>query len=216
MTLRTIHKLGGFALIAGSVLFTAYAALWPSLLPVSEAQHDFTKLVLDPNWSWLAWCAFAGVVLMMFGFAAVYSRFYAEAGVTGLLGVVFIELAYLLQACKVTWEIFLYPIMARDASAVALLRDGILRHHSLVLAFRTWASATILAGIVLFCLALVRSRQFSRLAGILIFVGALVYALGPVLSILVAIGGILILSVGCLILGLRLMSQPSVAGRAQP
>jgi hypothetical protein len=205
MTLKTIQKLGGLALVFGSVLFATYATLWPSLLPVGQVQSDLTRLVLNPNWSWLAWCAFTGVVLMMFGFAAVYSRLYSEAGVVGLLGFVFIELAYLLQACKVTWEIFLYPILARDASAVALLRDGILRHHSLVLAFRSWASATILVGIVLFCLALVRSKQFPRLAGALIFVGALVYASGPLLSVLVGITGILVLAIGCLILGLTLV-----------
>jgi hypothetical protein len=126
------------------------------------------------------------------------------------LGFVFIELAYLLQACKVTWEVFLLPIIARDPSAVALLRDGILRQHPLMLAFKMSASATILLGIVLFCFALVRSREFPRVAGILIFVGALLYAAGPALSVLVATSGILIiLSGGCLILGLRLTRDPS-------
>ena len=35
---------------------------------------------------WLAVVAFHAVVLMLFGFAAVYSRFYAESGWIGLVG----------------------------------------------------------------------------------------------------------------------------------
>ncbi len=210
MTLTRLQKLGGLALIVGSVLFAAYAALWPALLPVDQIAHDFSRLVLAPAWGGLAAIAFAGVVLMMFGFAAVYSRLFESAGVVGLLGFVTIELAYLLQACKVTWELFLYPILARDPSAVALLRDGVLRHHPLVLAFRFGASATIFVGIVLFCLTLVRSKAFPRAGGVLVFVGALVYALGPLLSALVAIAGILVLALGCLLLGLRLM-RPAAA-----
>jgi hypothetical protein len=126
---------------------------------------------------------------------------------TGLLGFVLIEAAYLLQACKVTWEIFLFPIIARDPSAVTLLRDGILRHHPLIVVFKTSASVTIFLGILLFCFALVRSKQFPKAAGILIFVGALAYGSGPLISVVVAIGGIVVLSMGCLILGLKLMRE---------
>jgi hypothetical protein len=61
--------------------------------------------------------------------------------------------------------------------------------------------APIFLGILLFCFALVRSKDFPKAAGILIFVGVLVYALGPVLSMMVAIGGIIVLSLGCLLLG---------------
>jgi hypothetical protein len=85
------------------------------------------------------------------------------------------------------------------------LRDGILWDHPLVHAFKAGASATIFLGILLFCFALVRSKEFPKAAGILIFVGALVYALGPVLSMMVAIGGIIVLSLGCLLLGLQLI-----------
>jgi hypothetical protein len=85
------------------------------------------------------------------------------------------------------------------------LRDGILRDHPLVHAFKAGASATIFLGILLFCFALVRSKEFPKAAGILIFVGALVYALGPVLSMMVAIGGIVVLAIGCLLLGLELI-----------
>jgi hypothetical protein len=205
MRLATIQKLGGFALIVGAILFATYSVLFLSLFPAGEIRRDFSRIVLSPPWIGVAAIALAGVVLMVFGFAAVYSRLHQDAGALGLVGFVFIEVAYLLQACKVTWEIFLYPIIAGNPSSATLLRDGILRDHPLVHAFKAGASATIFLGILLFCFALVRSKEFPRSAGILIFVGALVYALGPVLSMMVAIGGIMVLSLGCLLLGLELI-----------
>jgi hypothetical protein len=205
MKLATIQKLGGLSLIAGAILFASYSVLFLSLFPVSEMQKDFSRIVMSPPWTGVVGTAFAGVILMVFGFAAVYSRFYQGSGALGLVGFVFIEIAYVLQACQVAWEIFLYPIIAGNPSSAALLRDGIMRDHPLFHAFRTGASASIFLGIVLFCFALVRSKEFPKSAGILIFVGALAYALGPVLSVTVAIGGIIVLALGCLLLGLELI-----------
>jgi hypothetical protein len=206
MKLSTIQKFGGLALIVGAILFAAYSVLFLSLFPVSEIQRDFARVVMSPPWIGVAAIAFAGVVLMVFGFAAVYSRIHQGAGTLGLAGFVLIEIAYLLQACKVTWEIFIYPVIAGNQSSATLLRDGILRDHPLFHAFKAGASATIFLGISLFCFALVRSKEFPKAVGILIFAGALVYALGPALGMVVAIGGIVVLSLGCFLLGLELIN----------
>ena len=68
----TIQKLGGFALIAGAILFATYSVLFLSLFPADEIHRDFSRIVLSPPWIGVAALAFAGVVLMVFGFAAVY------------------------------------------------------------------------------------------------------------------------------------------------
>lgn len=207
MNQKTADKAGGISLIIGSLLLTVYSAAFSFLLPVKTISSDLSSVVRDPNWRWIAAVAFLGVVLMMIGFATVYSRLRSSSGLTGLLGILFIEAAYLLQACKVTWEIFLYPVIASNPGSSFLLRDGIIKHDAMVVAFRTGASITIFLGIVLFCLALVRSREFPKIAAVLIFAGAFVYALGPLLSIIVAIAGIFTHSIGCLILGLKLARE---------
>jgi hypothetical protein len=205
MQLTTLQRFGGISLIVGSALLTAYSVFFPVLLPVTQIRHDFTMLVNNPNWIWIALVAFIGVILMIFGFIAVYSRLYAASGLVGFLGFLFIELAYILQAGKVTWEICLYPVISANGSSATLLRDFIIQHNSLVIAFKTVSSATIFLGIILFCLALVRSREFPKIAGILFFSGAFIYGFAPVLSVyLVAIAGIFILSMGCLIMGVTL------------
>ena len=207
MQLSDIQKLGGVSLILGSVLLFVYSVLFPFLLPMKEMNADFTLLVLNPNWISLGVCVFAGVILMIFGFSAVYSKLYAESGLFGLLGFIFVELAYILQASKVTWEIFLWPVIASHRESQFLLRDFIIKNSALVTTFRVLAGITIFLGIILFCIALIRSMRFPKIGGILIFVGAFMYGLGPLLSVYVAMAGIFILSIGCTIIGLTLMKK---------
>jgi hypothetical protein len=203
----TIQKLGGICLMLGSILLVVYSILFPLLLPVHEMRHDLTTVILNPNWIWIAVVAFAGIILMVFGFTAVYSKLYAESGLVGLFGFIFVLIAYILQACQVSWEIFLYPVISSNQASMFLFRDFVIQHNSLVGVFRGIASSTVFIGIILFCIALIRSKSFSKLAGILIFVGAFLYGLGPHLSVFIAILGIFILSIGCSILGLNFMKK---------
>lgn len=207
MKLSTLQRLGGISIIIGAVLFTAWAVCWPTLLPVQEQSRDFSAMVLHPNWIWIASLALPGVVLMVFGFTAVYSRFYQEAGALGLTGYVFISLAYILQGAQLTWEIFLYPIIAGHAPSMPLFRDKIMLNHPLFAAFRVLFDTVIFAGVVAFSAALIRSKQFPKIAGVLILCGALVYAVGPMFWIYFGIIGVLVLSAGCVILGLKLVKK---------
>jgi hypothetical protein len=110
-------------------------------------------------------------------------------------------IAYIFQAAKVTWEIFVYPIIVSYAPSLPLFSDKIMMQHPQFILFRWLASITIFIGVILFCITLLRSREFPKSAGILILCGAVVYAVGPILNVYLAIAGILILSVGCFILG---------------
>lgn len=205
MKIETLWKYGGLSLILGSTLLTAYSVLFITLLPYKEMRQDMTLAVMDPSWVPIAFVAFFGVVFMIFGFMAVYSKIHQESGVIGLLGFILIETAYLLQACKVTWEICLYPVITGNQGAIALLRDHLIKNSQLGQVFNLAARSTVLLGITLFCLALFRSREFPKSAGILIFAGAILYGLGPLLAIPVAISGIAILSAGCYIAGIKLI-----------
>ena len=206
MQLASLEKLGGISLIIGSALFAVYASMYPLLLPIGSGTHDYVKVVLSPHWVWLAFVAFIGILLMLVGFYAVYSRVRAESGLLGAIGFLLIEAAYLLQACKVTWELFLFPIIAAHSESAFLLREAIIKHDPSVVVFRTISSITIFVGVVLFCLALYRSDEYPKAAPIFIFVGAIVYALGPMMSVFVSVAGIFVLAIGCSFLGVRLFN----------
>jgi hypothetical protein len=199
MNIPPIEKVGGVSLILGSLLLTVYAALFPVLLPFGNGAYDDVQVVLNQNWFRLALVALIGVLLMLVGFYAIYLRLRSKAGLIGAVGFLFIEAAYLLQACKITWELLLYPIIASHPETAFLLRDGIIRHDPAVVIFRMASAITIFIGIVLY-----RSDEYPKAAAILIFVGALVYAIGPMFSLLLSVAGIFILSIGCLLTGLRL------------
>jgi hypothetical protein len=98
-------------------------------------------------------------------------------------GFLAIEAAYLLQACKVTWELFLYPIIAPHSASAFLHNDAVILHDPGVAAFGAISSLAIFAGIVLFCFALYRSDAYPKAAAVLLFAGALMYALGPMISL---------------------------------
>jgi hypothetical protein len=205
MTVRLTEKLGGLALILGSFLLTAYSALVAILLPFGDPSRSFVDVVLNPNWVWLAIVAFISVLLMLAGFGAVYARLRPTAGAIGEVGYLFIQAAYLLQACKITWELFLYPIIASHPGSAFLLRDATIIKDPAVAAFLAISAFVILIGIVLFCFALYRSDAYPKSAAILIFAGALAYATGSMISIFVAIAGVSALAIGCLLLGMRLL-----------
>ncbi len=80
MTLLSLEKSGGASLILGSFLLTAYAALVPILLPIGNGNNDYVQMVLNPNYGRLAIMSFIGVLSMIIGFYAVYSRLNCRAG----------------------------------------------------------------------------------------------------------------------------------------
>ena len=205
MTLRFIERFGGASLILGSLLLTAYAALFPILLPVGSGTYDFAQVVLNPSWVRLAMMAFAGVLFMMTGFYAVYSRMCSKTGLIGAIGFFFVEAAFLLQACNVTWELYLYPIIAAHPESAFLLRDAVFIRDPAVVIFRVVSAGTIFVGIILFCLALYRSEEYPKVSAVFVSVGAFVYAIGPMVSAFVSVTGIVTLSIGCFLIGLRLL-----------
>jgi len=201
MNPSSLEKLGGISLIAGSLLMAVYSATFLLLMPIRGGAIDYVQLVLNPNWLWLAILVFIGLLLMIVGFYAVYSRIRPIAGIVGAAGFLFIEAAYFFQACKVTWEIFLFPIIAAHSETAFLLRDGVIKDDPAVGVFRLISSITIFIGILLFCLVLYRSGEYPKASPVLIFAGALVYALGPMFSKFVALAGIFAFAVGCFLLG---------------
>ena len=206
MKFLNLQRMGGIAIITGSALFTAWAVCWTLLLPVNERSRDVSVMIQNPNWIWIASLAFAGIILMIFGFTAAYGRIYASSGISGFLGYIFIITAYIFQAAKVTWEIFIYPAIISYGPAVPLFRDKILFLHSQVGLFRLLAEWTIIPGVILFSRSLIKSSEFPKISGFLILFGAVIYAIGPMINIYLAIAGVLALSAGCFIMGFKMFS----------
>ncbi len=205
MKISAIQRSGGLAMITGSVLLALWSVLRITLLPVIQRVKDFSVIVSNQHWILISTIAFAGVLLMIFGFTAVYSLFYSRAGIIGFLGFLFVVTAFILEACQIAWEIFVYPAILSHLPSIPLFSESILMHHPMIALFRLIFQIILALGVVLFTFSLISTKEFHKSAGILIFIGAVVYALGPMISTYVAVSGVLVLSAGCLVLGRRLI-----------
>ena len=207
MKLSAIQRLGGISIIIGAILLTLWTICWTFLLPISERSRDVSVLIVNQNWIWISSASLFGVIFMIFGFTAAYSRMYHKVGISGLVGFLFVILAYIFQAAKITWEIFIYPVLAENSSSIFLLRDKVLLVNPLVILFKWLSVVSIFVGVVLFCISLIRSKEFPILAGYAVLCGAILYGIGPMIQIYLAIIGVLILSLGCFFIGYRMLSQ---------
>lgn len=205
MKLSFLQKLGAYSIIAGGFLFAAYAVCFTLLLPVHEMTKDFSKVVSHPNWIWITSLALPGIIMMVFGFTAVYTRIYEKSGWLGFTGYFFITTAYIFQAAQLVQEIFLYPIIAESHSSVGLLRNNIIFNHPLNTIFSYGFQVILLIGVLLLGVALIRFKEFNKLGGVLFLSGALFYAVVSAVSIYIGLAGIIMFSVGCTIIGLNLI-----------
>jgi len=203
-----LQKSGAITLLAGAVLLAIYNIAFFTLLPFADGKLDRIGAVLSPHWRWISLASFLGVLFMIAGFFTAYMKIRHVSGTTGLLGIIFVELAYLIQACKISWELFLYRPIAQNPLANTLIKDGILFQDAGVKGFKIFGSLIIFAGLIFFCTALYKSRTFSKISIVSIFVGALVYGLGPIFGSYYALWGILVFCGGSFILGLDLLTKP--------
>lgn len=112
-----------------------------------------------------------------------------------------LKVALVLQVAKLTWQLLLDPAIARQPAAQFLFTDAVFLTDAALGAFRFLAAATIVVGAVLFGVALYRSGFVPKLAVVLIGLGAVGYAAGFVLSVYLAVGGIITLGIGCALIG---------------
>ncbi len=215
---RTLQRFCGVALGMGAILIAVYSIAYSTLFPVAAVVRDLGPVVQQPAWIVLGLTALVAILLMMVGFGGVYARLSRSGGVLALVGFLAIELAYFFQGAKVTWELCVYPMLARNAGAASLLVDRAMLKDPGVAADRLTATLAILAGVVLFSLAVVVSRVLPRVAGLLVFAGAVMYGVGPMASLAVARVGIVVLAAGCLVLARALLrpapaaASPAAAG----
>jgi hypothetical protein len=211
MTIASFERLGAACFMVGSTLLAGYAVLFAVLIPVGGAGAEYSLVVLDSNWARLSLVAFIAILFMLAGLDAVFSRIRATAGLTGTIGFLLTKIAFVLQACVLTWELLVDPIIAANAGSAFLLRERIIANDPGMVLFRWGAVLSIFLSTILFGLAVYRSKAFPRSALVLIMIGAVAYAIGPMISIILAVAGVIALSVGCILIGARLWRAPTPA-----
>jgi hypothetical protein len=197
------RRLGGASIVAASVLLCSYGTFFPFALPAIRSPLDYSRAVLSPWWVPLTAAAFLGVLLMLAGLDALHQRGHPPSGFAWT-GRTILKLALIFQACRLTWELFVDPVLAGHPQAAFLLRDAVIFNDGAVTVFRQISAIALVAGVVLFGITLYRSGLLPRRAASLIAAGVLLYAVGPMLSPLAAVAGVIMLSIGCGLVGFRI------------
>ena len=200
------QRAAGLALIAGAMLLAGFVILTAWLLPPLGETTGFADWVVSPYWRHLTGIALVGVILLQFGLMAVYVRIRAQAGLAGLIGFGAVELALLMMACVITWEVFLYPVIGAHADTAYLIKDRVIYDDPAMRAFRMGQLAVLAVGLLMFNFAVFRSGKFGRAAPILMLGGAAASTLGPI-AVNVERAGIAMLALGCGMLGMRLLRR---------
>ena len=201
MNVRSDRRFGAATVVAGAFLLVIYAGLFPFVLPLGPGEFDYVAIVTNVWWRPLTAIAMAGVLLLLLGLDSVYAALRPEAGVIAWIGLLTLKLALVLQACKLSWQLLVEPAIARQPPSQFLFRDGVFLADPAIGVFRFAAALTIVAGAALFGAALYRSGLVPRLAVALIALGAFGYAAGFMVSVYLAVGGIITLGIGCALIG---------------
>ncbi|MBN2436734.1 MAG: hypothetical protein JXK07_15850 [Spirochaetes bacterium] len=202
-----IRKTGAVSLFAGSVLLVIYSVLAAVMMRGFNGTGDFCTVIRHDFWMISTVTVFAGLVLLMLGLAIVYSRIASQSGALGFAGIVVFEFAYLLQAAKVTWEIFIYPQLAYNDKASFLISDRIIWGSMSITVYLVLSSVTLLLGIIIFCVSMYRSGYYTKLSSVMLLIGAVMYGAGELVHMTVAITGIIIFAAGCFLCGITLLKN---------
>lgn len=201
MRIPSERRFGAATVIGGAFLLVLYAGAFPFVLPIGPGQFDYVTIVASPWWLPLTGTASVGVLFLLIGLDSVYGTFRPTTGVSAWFGFLALKVALVLQACKLTWQLFLDPVIVRQPAAQFLFRDAVFLTDTAIGVFRLVAAGTIVVGVALFGTALYRSGFVPKSAVALIGLGAVGYAAGFLFSIYLAVGGIIALGIGCLLIG---------------
>jgi len=200
LEISSIRKLGGLSLMAGGILLAVYAVSFNLLLPTNMMESDFSRLVVSPAWIPVSAMALVAILFLVFGFFVAYSVMAESSGVLAFAGFVTLIAAYLFQFGQLVAEVFYFPGIASTEAGLAVFRSDSMINHPAMKAFTLIFIVLIGLGILVFGISLARSRLFPTIGGILLIVGAVLYAAVPVF--IVNLVGVAVFAAACFIVGM--------------
>jgi hypothetical protein len=206
MSSRTLYRLSGGTLIAGSLLILISSIMGAILFPGHSSTQE---QVLSLPWLLMILITLIGSLLFVLGLPGMYLRQSARTGVLGLVGFILLLSAILLQdAAFSSVQFVILPFLAQKAPQ--LLGGNNLPISAFLLLMVSGLMQII--GTILLGIATMRAQVFPRLAGVLLLVSGIAFLLtipplpSPISDIIEVISFIA-LALGCIWCGYLLMGQ---------
>lgn len=206
MSSRTLYRLSGGTLIAGSLLILFASIVEAILFP----GHSSTPAqVLSASWPLVILMTLIGSLLFVIGLPGMYLRQAGRAGVLGLVGFILLFFAILLEgAAFSSVQIVVLPLLAQKAPQ--LLGGNSLPLSGFLLLLISGLMQVI--GAILLGIATMRACVFPRWTGVLLLISGIAFLLmipplpSP-LSDLIEVASFITLALACSGCGYLLMTR---------
>jgi hypothetical protein len=177
MSSATLYRVSGLALLPGAVL-----TIIPGILSLVFASGTFALA--------LAWMFACGAVLLLLGLPGVAARQASRAGWLGFVGFLLTFLSWLLLAgFTAVVRLIIFPWLAVHAPQVG---EQMFTTDSALSVYTYVQLALSVLGGVLLGIATMRARVFSRWAGLLLVVGAVLDPVGFVSGLVGTLASVLL------------------------
>jgi hypothetical protein len=175
MNSKQLRLFGSIMPVMYGVIMLTYGTLWFAAMGSAQMNDDaILTAVRAPWWIPLSVLGYAGVLAGIPAFASFYLSYRDRAGKTGFLGALFMVWALVIQGSSVSWEIAIYPLLAKlnpeIISSGAIYQNPV--SGSIYLALLVFMiSGSIMTGISLF-----RSGNVSKISALGIAVFGTLYS----------------------------------------
>ncbi len=169
---RTAIRLAGLACIIGGICIAAFVLVhpWDRLLGAANARL--------PRWVFAHTLHFIAAVFILLGIIGLYARQRGRLGPLGLVGFVLCVIGNAMFLGTGMITAFIWPMLAVHAPSVVEVGGPIFGATRSVAAFGLTA-ITVVAGYVLFGIAMLRAAVFPRAAIVMLVIGAILGMLPP-------------------------------------
>jgi hypothetical protein len=176
MSCAQIFRLSGLALVVGAVAFIAHLVA----RSVITAGADPATLYKEALWAPISALGVLGAALVLLGLPAMYARMASPAGVSGLVGVVLLALAWLFFGVSLSlYSLLVAPWLAEQAPALVTASAPL--PAGIIIAFIAGLVAEVV-GTALLAIPFIRGRVPPRWVGCALPAAALLTVVGSVIA----------------------------------
>lgn len=198
---------GGYLnIIAGLFLFIYWYA-YAIFLPYGELTTTLSILIENRNWAWINTLGVVGAFAGLLGQAGILAIQYPHSSWQSNIGFYVAVTGTTMLIGTMLWETILWPILHRFDESILDFR-GPLYSSGIFLGFFISAGLIFGAGYLLVGIGIARSGVLPRTAGLILGVGAPLFALGAMFGkyqVYVRSVGVTLMSVGLIWLALSMV-----------
>lgn len=188
----------GFA--CGCLLWVAGSNL---LLPVNAGQQDYSLMIRDPDWLLVALIGLLSAIIGIFAVFGLYLVNRDHPGGLLFAGTVLLVLGLVFETAGLTWDIFIWPVLAASDKYAGFITDGLFVQSPQLMSFLITMLALLAAGNILTALGLGRTGKYGNWVPWLMIIGIILYVAGNFVSLQIATAGLCLYSIAFVMIGIK-------------